>query len=259
MVDDDLAAGGVRYERVRPMQEWRLTAEGDVSIRDRDGRGEPRTARLALDVTFAALMAPVGTDGQGRAGTGASAATGQSVGKGLERRFRHLHHLDPFLRKPVKLTADGVEFTVGRHEARPGFEREGGEKADEELVRVGAEGDLRGGLAEEARETGFHRACLLERLPPLVVHQLRGVPPRLGLRGKTVLPLLTGGTLAHVLALDYALRPVLQSLVPRLVVSGLFVLDKLIELRDGEVTLAAELVPRLDEVVQTFGRALHCS
>lgn len=83
--------------------------------------------------------------------------------------------------------------------------------------------------------------------------------PQFGLRGKTVLPLLTGGTLAHVLALDYALRPVLQSLDPRLIVSGLFVLDKLIELRDGEVTLAAELVPRLDQVVQTFSEALHCS
>ena len=83
--------------------------------------------------------------------------------------------------------------------------------------------------------------------------------PQFGLRGKTVLPLLTGGTMAHVLALDYALRPVLQSLDPRLVVSGLFVLDKQIELGEGEVTLAAELVPRLDQVVQTFSEALHCS
>lgn len=83
--------------------------------------------------------------------------------------------------------------------------------------------------------------------------------PQFGLRGKTVLPLLTGGSLAHVLALDYGLRPVLQSLDPRLVVSGLFVLDKLIELREGEVKLAAELAPRLDQVVQTFGDALKCS
>ncbi|HEX6243941.1 MAG TPA: NADPH-dependent FMN reductase [Polyangiales bacterium] len=82
--------------------------------------------------------------------------------------------------------------------------------------------------------------------------------PQFGLRGKTVLPLLTGGTLAHVLALDYALRPVLQSLDPRLVVSGLFVLDKLIELQEGQVTLAEELVPRMEQVVQTFGEALLC-
>lgn len=35
------------------------------------------------------------------------------------------------------------------------------------------------------------------------------------LAGKTVLPLATGGTTAHVLAIDYALRPVLSSMVPR--------------------------------------------
>ncbi len=82
--------------------------------------------------------------------------------------------------------------------------------------------------------------------------------PQFGLRGKVVLPLLTGGTLAHVLALDYALRPVLQSLDPRLVVAGLFVLDKWIEIApDGEVKLDTELLPRLDLVVSTFVEALR--
>lgn len=88
--------------------------------------------------------------------------------------------------------------------------------------------------------------------------------PQFGLRGKVVLPLLTGGTLAHVLALDYALRPVLQSLDPRLVVAGLFVLDKWIELAsDGEVKretdakLEADVLPRLDTVVATFVEALR--
>jgi FMN reductase len=83
--------------------------------------------------------------------------------------------------------------------------------------------------------------------------------PQFGLRGKTVLPLMTGGSVAHVLALDYALRPVLQSLDPRLVVAGLFVLDKLIELGDDKVTLAAEIEPRLEQVVQTFLDALQCT
>lgn len=36
--------------------------------------------------------------------------------------------------------------------------------------------------------------------------------PQYALRGKTVLPLATGGTPAHVLVIDYALRPVLTSL-----------------------------------------------
>jgi FMN reductase len=76
--------------------------------------------------------------------------------------------------------------------------------------------------------------------------------PQFGLRGKVVLPLLTGGTIAHVLALDYALRPVLQSLDPRLVVGGLFVLDKAITLADDGVKLDPEVTPRLEQITRTF-------
>jgi FMN reductase len=82
--------------------------------------------------------------------------------------------------------------------------------------------------------------------------------PQFGLRGKTVLPLLTGGSIAHVLALDYGLRPVLQSLDPRLVVSGLFVLDKLITLGEGgAVQIDAEVALRLEAVTQTFIDAIE--
>jgi FMN reductase len=49
--------------------------------------------------------------------------------------------------------------------------------------------------------------------------------PQKALAGKTVLPLATGGTIAHLLSIDYALRPVLQTLCPRHVVPGRFVLD----------------------------------
>jgi FMN reductase len=73
-----------------------------------------------------------------------------------------------------------------------------------------------------------------------------------------VLPLLTGGSIAHVLALDYGLRPVLQSLDPRLVVSGLFVLDKLITLSsDGNVAIDAEIAPRLEAVTKIFIDAIE--
>ena len=57
--------------------------------------------------------------------------------------------------------------------------------------------------------------------------------PQRVLRGKVVLPLLTGGSLAHVLALDYGLRPVLQSLEPRHIVAGLFLLDQWITIGDS--------------------------
>ena len=65
MTDVDLAVGGVRYERLAPMQSWRLTADVD---------------RVALDLVFDALTPAVGVDGQG-SGSGASAATAATVGK----------------------------------------------------------------------------------------------------------------------------------------------------------------------------------
>ncbi len=68
--------------------------------------------------------------------------------------------------------------------------------------------------------------------------------PQFALAGKTVLPLATGGTIAHVLAIDYALRPVLSSMGARHVVAGAFVLDKAIT--ESETGIA------LDEASQSF-------
>lgn len=49
--------------------------------------------------------------------------------------------------------------------------------------------------------------------------------PQSALQGKVVLPLATGGTVAHLLAIDYGLRPVLVSLGARHITTGRFVLD----------------------------------
>jgi FMN reductase len=81
--------------------------------------------------------------------------------------------------------------------------------------------------------------------------------PQFGLRGKVVLPLATGGSLAHVLSIDYALRPVLSSLDAWHVVSGLFLLDReLLPREDGGLEISAELSARLDEILLGFTRAL---
>lgn len=77
--------------------------------------------------------------------------------------------------------------------------------------------------------------------------------PQFGLAGKAVLPLATGGTLAHVLAIDYGLRPVLQSLGARHVLPGLFLLDKALRLgEDGALEIDDELGSKLEEVVRPF-------
>jgi SsuE family FMN reductase len=57
--------------------------------------------------------------------------------------------------------------------------------------------------------------------------------PQYALKGKTVLPLATGGTPAHVLVIDYALRPVLTSLGADAIGQGWFVLSSHIQLYDG--------------------------
>ena len=46
--------------------------------------------------------------------------------------------------------------------------------------------------------------------------------PQDALRGKTVLPLATGGSQSHMLALDYALRPVLASMSARFILPSVY-------------------------------------
>jgi hypothetical protein len=93
MTDDDLDVGGVTYERVEPMQTWRLTADAEADVRGVGGspRETGRPARLRMDLTFDALTPPIGTDGLARPDrSGAeSAATATTVGKGhLEQAGR---------------------------------------------------------------------------------------------------------------------------------------------------------------------------
>jgi len=84
------------------------------------------------------------------------------------------------------------------------------------------------------------------------------VLPQFGLRDKVVLPLATGGTIAHVLAIDYALRPVLSSLDPLHVVPGLFVLDKQLVVKDdGSLEIDADLSSKLDATIASFGTGLR--
>ena len=49
--------------------------------------------------------------------------------------------------------------------------------------------------------------------------------PERALQGKVVLPLATGGTVAHLLAVDYALKPVLSALKAQEILHGVFADD----------------------------------
>ena len=76
------------------------------------------------------------------------------------------------------------------------------------------------------------------------------LPPDV-LRGKAVLPLATGGSPGHLLAIDYALKPVLASLGARHILDTVYVLDE--HLRPHE-TLG--YVPD-DSVIERLDRALQ--
>ena len=84
--------------------------------------------------------------------------------------------------------------------------------------------------------------------------------PQFGLRDKVVAPFAVGGTLAHVLSIDYGLRPVLSSLDPLHVVAGLFVLDKQILLdAENRVSLEPDLSPKVDAALASFATGLRRS
>jgi FMN reductase len=77
--------------------------------------------------------------------------------------------------------------------------------------------------------------------------------PQTALKGKTVLPLATGGSPHHMLALDYALRPVLQSLGAKNILPGIYATDaQVVPKPEGGYHVADDIGDRLDEAVNTL-------
>jgi FMN reductase len=77
--------------------------------------------------------------------------------------------------------------------------------------------------------------------------------PQFGLQGKSVLPIATGGSLAHVLSIDYALRPVLASMGAGHVTNGYFFLEKQLErLDDDHLRIDPAALERFAPVYRDF-------
>lgn len=76
------------------------------------------------------------------------------------------------------------------------------------------------------------------------------VLPQDAFKGKTVLPLATGGSAHHMLALDYSLRPVLQALGARHILAGIYATDAQVTLSpEGSYQVDGNIGARLDEAV----------
>lgn len=80
--------------------------------------------------------------------------------------------------------------------------------------------------------------------------------PQFALAGKAILPLATGGSVAHVLALDYGLRPVLQSMGARHIVQSHFIPEKDVTVQGDQVVLDPATAMPLEEAVHHFKASL---
>lgn len=79
--------------------------------------------------------------------------------------------------------------------------------------------------------------------------------PERALAHKVVLPMATGGTQSHMLAVDYALKPVLSALKAQETLQGVFATDQ--QIRYGEPPhFEQDLLERLDEALEYFIAAL---
>lgn len=82
--------------------------------------------------------------------------------------------------------------------------------------------------------------------------------PERALAHKVVLPMATGGSIAHMLVVDYALKPVLSALKAQELLHGIFAEDS--QIAYGEGSAQAQLVPileqRLSEALEQFYSAM---
>ncbi|MYM27700.1 NADPH-dependent FMN reductase [Duganella sp. CY15W] len=82
--------------------------------------------------------------------------------------------------------------------------------------------------------------------------------PQDGLKDKLVLPLATGGSQSHMLALDYALRPVLQALEARQVLTSIYATSQQLTWNDvSGLTLDQAIAWRVQDGVDALSAALN--
>jgi FMN reductase len=86
--------------------------------------------------------------------------------------------------------------------------------------------------------------------------------PEKGLAGKVILPLFIGGSLAHLLSIDYSLKPVLSALGARYILGGVYTVDSQVaRTEQGGFDISEELVGRIEDNVKELAeetkRRLH--
>ncbi|HEU5079271.1 MAG TPA: NADPH-dependent FMN reductase [Opitutaceae bacterium] len=82
--------------------------------------------------------------------------------------------------------------------------------------------------------------------------------PQTAFRGKTVLPIATGGSPGHLLAIDFSVKPLLAALAATDVLQGVYAVDAQFSTgAEGNVVIGEEIVRRLDDSVQQLAANLR--
>lgn len=71
--------------------------------------------------------------------------------------------------------------------------------------------------------------------------------PQKGFENKYIIPIAVGGTPHHLLAIDYALKPVFMALGATSISQGVFILDKQIERTEHGVVIQEEIKERINQ------------
>ncbi len=82
--------------------------------------------------------------------------------------------------------------------------------------------------------------------------------PQQALQHKVVLPIASAGSPAHLLALDYALKPVLSAMKAQEIIAGVFAEERQIHGHEAGVRLDDELHQRLQQAAAQMALAIRC-
>jgi FMN reductase len=74
--------------------------------------------------------------------------------------------------------------------------------------------------------------------------------PRDALHDKIVIPIAVGGTLAHLLTIDYAFKPVLNALGARYIYNGIYILDSQIAQSGLTIRVDEDVKHRIHKTIQ---------
>lgn len=91
-----------------------------------------------------------------------------------------------------------------------------------------------------------------------VLKSILDLLPQDALADKIVLPFACAGSMAHLLALDYALKPVLSVMKASKILTGVFAQDNQIDCKVRPTQFDAALSARLDSALTQFTYALSC-